>query len=272
MPSISATVAQVKPRCPCAAWRAARAVHLCALTCGRSRSPGSACRHGAQVRLEPGRLDDQRRRRELLTVSTPGRLASSGRGGRVLGYCPRDEHTVAGDACSLVDAFRAKELSPLEALDDCIARHRGVAAQCLLPHRLRAGTRGRATGRRRRCPSAGALRGQGARAGAGLALHRGVDDLQGPRRRPRRHVGLPAAGDRARSWPRRPRHRSSAASTAPRPSSMGRRAIPGTSSAPPAARRGVRRRRSPAACCRSPRGATGAGRSGARPASAACSG
>jgi aspartyl-tRNA(Asn)/glutamyl-tRNA(Gln) amidotransferase subunit A len=26
-----------------------------------------------------------------------------------------------GDACSLVDAFRAGELSPLEALDDCIA-------------------------------------------------------------------------------------------------------------------------------------------------------
>jgi aspartyl-tRNA(Asn)/glutamyl-tRNA(Gln) amidotransferase subunit A len=26
-----------------------------------------------------------------------------------------------GDACSLVDAFRAGALSPLEALDDCIA-------------------------------------------------------------------------------------------------------------------------------------------------------
>ena len=26
-----------------------------------------------------------------------------------------------GDACSLVDAFRAKELSPVEALDACIA-------------------------------------------------------------------------------------------------------------------------------------------------------
>jgi aspartyl-tRNA(Asn)/glutamyl-tRNA(Gln) amidotransferase subunit A len=26
-----------------------------------------------------------------------------------------------GDACSLVDAFRAKKVSPLEALDDCIA-------------------------------------------------------------------------------------------------------------------------------------------------------
>src|SRR3954452_22810596 len=26
-----------------------------------------------------------------------------------------------GDSCSLVDAFRRKELSPLEALDDCLA-------------------------------------------------------------------------------------------------------------------------------------------------------
>jgi hypothetical protein len=35
-------VAQVNPACPAAAWRRASAVHLCALTCGRSRAPGRA--------------------------------------------------------------------------------------------------------------------------------------------------------------------------------------------------------------------------------------
>ena len=42
MPSISATVAQVNPVAPWAACRSARAVHLCAFTCGRRRGPGSA--------------------------------------------------------------------------------------------------------------------------------------------------------------------------------------------------------------------------------------
>src|SRR6185312_7386063 len=42
MPSTSRTVAQVNVRCPYAAWRRASSVVLCALTCGRSRGPGSA--------------------------------------------------------------------------------------------------------------------------------------------------------------------------------------------------------------------------------------
>ncbi|HEY2215722.1 MAG TPA: hypothetical protein VGH31_11740 [Acidimicrobiales bacterium] len=40
------------------------------------------------------------------------------------------------DACSLVDAFRAKDISPLEALDACIEAigHRGVVPQCVQLH------------------------------------------------------------------------------------------------------------------------------------------
>jgi Asp-tRNA(Asn)/Glu-tRNA(Gln) amidotransferase A subunit family amidase len=38
-----------------------------------------------------------------------------------LGYCPAVSTPWLGDACSLVDAFRAQEISPVEAFDDCIA-------------------------------------------------------------------------------------------------------------------------------------------------------
>ena len=53
MPSISATVAQVKPVCPCAAWRAASAVHLWALTCGRILAPGSAAAMVSRLASSP---------------------------------------------------------------------------------------------------------------------------------------------------------------------------------------------------------------------------
>src|ERR1700736_2134424 len=42
MPSTSRMVAHVKVRWPASSWRRARAVLLCAFTCGRSRAPGSA--------------------------------------------------------------------------------------------------------------------------------------------------------------------------------------------------------------------------------------
>ncbi len=45
---------------------------------------------------------------------------------------PGDSTPWAGDACSLVDAFRAKALSPVEALDACLDRHRRLAPQRLL--------------------------------------------------------------------------------------------------------------------------------------------
>ena len=64
MPSTSRIVAQVKPGCPSSAWRRASAVDLCALTCGRSRAPGSAaaivarlCSSAATSTSERGRLE-----------------------------------------------------------------------------------------------------------------------------------------------------------------------------------------------------------------------
>ena len=49
MPTISRGVAAVKWVCPRRACSRASAVHLCALTCGRSRAPGSAARHRVEV-------------------------------------------------------------------------------------------------------------------------------------------------------------------------------------------------------------------------------
>src|SRR6266704_339416 len=49
MPSHSRIVAQVNPSCPATACRLARFVHLCALTCGRSRGPGSAAAISAML-------------------------------------------------------------------------------------------------------------------------------------------------------------------------------------------------------------------------------
>ena len=79
-----------------------------------------------------------------------------------------------GDACGLVDAFRAKELSPLEALDDCIA---AIEASPLNAFSFTDFERAReAATVRRRHPAVrrGPLRRQGAGAGGGLAVHRGV--------------------------------------------------------------------------------------------------
>ena len=174
------------------------------------------------------------------------------------------------DACSLVDAFRAKELSPLEALDDCIA---AIEASPLNAFSFTDFERAPEAAR-----------------GADVSLPFGgvpfgVKELErvagGPTRRPRCSSGTaspttttrrcPACGPPERCWPPRRPHRSSAGSTAPRPSCTGRRAIPGTPSEPgrflggdggggrrraPADRHGQRRRRVDP---------------GSRPASAACS-
>src|SRR5438128_1163169 len=66
-------------------------------------------------------------------VHTPGVMGRRQRRGSSVGSSPRKVtasmavqllHLVTpwlDDACALVDAFRAKELSPLEALDECLA-------------------------------------------------------------------------------------------------------------------------------------------------------
>jgi aspartyl-tRNA(Asn)/glutamyl-tRNA(Gln) amidotransferase subunit A len=117
-------VAHVKAVLPRAAWRAANAVHLCALTCGRSFAPGSAC---AIVRKFASRRAASTTsagvvNSEIFTAaeaSEPPPLRPAYRpGARVL--CALVSTPWLGDACGLVDAFRAGELSPLEALDGCI--------------------------------------------------------------------------------------------------------------------------------------------------------
>ena len=77
-------------------------------------------------------------------------------------------------------------------------RHRSLRAQRLHPPR-RGGRPGRRRRRRRVPPLRGrAHRGQGARGGGRLALHRGVDGLQGPGGRARHHPGDPAPRRRGR--------------------------------------------------------------------------
>ena len=175
------------------------------------------------------------------------------------------------DACSLVDAFRAKELSPLEALDACIeaiersplnafshtdfdrAREAATFADVTLPF-------------------------------GGVPF--GVKELEKVEGWPYTEASvffkdriadeddtsvarLRTTGAVLAAQTTRP---SSAASTAPRPSCTARRATRGTSSARRAAPPAVPRPRWRVACCPSPRGATAAVRSVVRPPSAGCSG
>ena len=276
MPSISAMVAQVNAVCPSAAWRAASAVHLCALTWGRSSAPGNAS--AIVRRLASRRAASTTSAGVVSSVTfTAARLRERPRtwpgvrsDARVLSALVSTPWM--GDACSLVDAFRARELSPLEALDACIAAIDDVAAQRVQLHRLRAGP-GRSRPRRRDpAVRRGALRRQGAREGEGLA--------RTPRPPSSSRIGLPVTTTRrwpgcarpAPCWPRRRRPPSSAASTARRPSCTAPRATRGTRSARLADRRAARPPPWPADCCRSPPGATVVVRSGARPASAASSG
>src|SRR5580704_12403034 len=125
MPSISRMVAQVQALFPSAAWRAANAVHLCALTWGRSCPPGNA---SAIVRRLASRRPASTTNAgvvnsESFTVAEaserPPAWPGARSGARVLSAFVSTPWL--GDACGLVDAFRAGELSPTEALDDCIA-------------------------------------------------------------------------------------------------------------------------------------------------------
>ena len=272
MPSISRMVAQVKPVWPSAGLAGRQRGALVRLHVRPQPVAGQGVGHGAQVGLERGRVDDERRRRELRGLH---RRQATDRAGRAATEARVLSAPVStpwlGDACGLVDAFRAKELSPLEALDDCIA---AIEASPLNAFSFTDFDRAREAARRRptsRCPSAACP--SASRSSSRWRAGRT------PRPRSSSRTGSPTTTTRrcaacarpGRSWPRRRRRPSSAASTAPRPSCTGRRATRGTSSAPRAARRAARRRRSPAACCRSRRAATAAGPSAARPASAACS-
>ena len=177
-----------------------------------------------------------------------------------------------GDACSLVDAFRSGTLSPAEALEASLA--------AIDASELNAFTHLDADAAR------------AAAAGADVSLPFGgvpigvkeLDQVAGwpyteaslvfarPGGRARLHHGHPAPGGRRGPGGRQPPPRSSVASTTPTRSSTAPPAIPGTRSGPREAPPAARRRRCPAAWCRSPPAATGAARSGSRPATPACSG
>ena len=178
-----------------------------------------------------------------------------------------------GDACSLVEAFRRGERSPLRGARGDVRGDRGERAERVVPPRP--GT-GRGRRRRRRRVAAvrrGPDRGQGTRRRRGLAGDRGLRGLPRPRGRP--HVG----DGRAPHHPRRAP--SSAGQTTAsefggvnvtRTELHGTTRNPWSPTAPRAGRRAAARRRSPAATSPSRPAATAAARSASRPASAGSSG
>src|SRR5271154_6358970 len=122
IPSISCTVAQGNPAWPAAAWWEASAVHLCALTCGRSRCPGRASALVPILASSP-RASTRSAGVVPSEVFTPGTLPTARAGAATTrrGTLRAVGTPWLGDACGLVDAFRAGELSPLEALEESIA-------------------------------------------------------------------------------------------------------------------------------------------------------
>ena len=73
---------------PRRAWRRASAVHLCALTWGRSRGPGRAAGHGGEIVLEQAPVDDQSGRGQLPGPHA-GQRSQTGTGPQATGHDPR---------------------------------------------------------------------------------------------------------------------------------------------------------------------------------------
>ena len=175
-PPSRAMVAQVKPgvarRRP---GGAASAVHLCALTCGRSRSPGRASAMVRRLASSPA-ASTSSAGVVSSAVFMPGTLPTAPRGRRRgrAGTLRAVGTPWLGDACGLVDAFRAGELSPLEALDDCIAAMEASPLNAFSFTDFERARDGGAPGRRLAALRRRALRHQGAREGGGLAVHGGL--------------------------------------------------------------------------------------------------
>ena len=153
-----------------------------------------------------------------------------------------------GDACSLVDAFRAGERSPVEELEATLAAIEASDLNCFSyvdPERAREAA---ASGRRVAALRRRAHRDQGARAGRGLALHRGVARVQGPQgaATPRTTIAAPLRARRRRCRSARRPPASSAGSTSASPRSTASPTTRGSTAARSAARRAARRPRWPA--------------------------
>ena len=112
----------------------------------------------------------------------------------MLGYCPRGEHAVAGRRLQPGRRLPGQGALPPRGARRLHRRHRGVAAQRVQLHGLRAGPRGR--GRADvALPFGGVPFGvKELEKVAGWPYTAGVGHLQGPGRRPRRHVGDAACG------------------------------------------------------------------------------
>ena len=201
MPSISAMVAQVKAAWPSWAWRAARAVHLCALTWGRRRRPGRAC--AMVARLWSSRSRCTRRAGVVrCPVFTVGSVPKGPGPERIReGRSTVGVHDGSLDGRCLQPGGRLSRQGalPTRGARRLYRRHRRLAAQRLQPHRLRAGPPGCGDGRCLTAVRGCAVRRQGAGTGPGLAVHRCLHDLQGSHRRSRRHLGRPAPGHRCRA-------------------------------------------------------------------------
>ena len=152
----------------------------------------------------------------------------------------------AGDAVSLVDAFRAGERSPVEELDATLAAIEAIGPELLLARRRRAGPRrgrGAPTSRSRSAGCPPASRSSSRSTGwpyteASLVFK----DRDRPLHRDRRRSPRSTAVARCRSA--RPPRASSAGSTSASRSSTASPTTPGSTAARSAVRRAVPRRRS----------------------------
>ena len=91
-----------------------------ALVCfhvGSEPGAGQHLTHRAQVGLETGAVDDQGRGRQVDHLHRGQAIGAAARQGVLSAAMSLPW---LGDACGLVDAFRAKEVSPLEAIDASI--------------------------------------------------------------------------------------------------------------------------------------------------------
>ena len=190
------------------------------------------------------------------------------------GRTPVTDTPWQGDACSLVDAFRAGERSPVEELEATLAAIEASRPQLLLLRRPRAGPARPRRPPTCRCPSAACPPAiKELEPVDGLALHRGVARLQrtaSPTRTVAPHPAAPSTGAASSPSARRP-PASSAGSTSASPRSTASPTTRGATAARSAARRAARRRRSPAGWSAWPPAATAAARSASRPATPACS-
>ena len=209
-PPSRATVAQVKPRWPARGLAPGQRGALVRLHVGTEPVAGQRVGHRA-AGCPPGRrASTTSAGRRQLRGPHAGRLPSTRRQREQgVGYSPRDEHCRGwGMPAAWSRPSGPETLSPARGARRLHRRHRGVPAQRVQPSPTSTGRGKRPATADVSLPFGGVPFGvKELETGRGLALHRGVHDLPGPRRRSRRHVPQSGSAPRARSWRRRRRHR-----------------------------------------------------------------